>query len=129
MAVISRRKLAEHAAGRLLAGDNASSVMNELAAYLVDTRRVRETQLVVRAIEGALLSHGIALATVASARKLSDAARADVETFVKRQYEDVKTVILREIIDESVLAGVKISLPDAQLDATAKTKLEKLVVA
>lgn len=129
MPSISRRKLADYAADRIVGGDDVTSVLNEVAAFLVDTKRLRESELVVRALEGALLSRGTALATVTSARALSDAAKADIESFVMAEYAGVKSVIVREIIDETVLAGVKISLPDAQLDATAKTKLEKLVVA
>ncbi len=129
MATISRRKLAEHAVERIVRGDAVDAVIREMAAFLIDTGRKREAELVVRAIETALLSRGTALVTVTTARTLSDTAKQDVERFVKSQYEGVKSVIIRELIDETVLAGIKISLPDAQLDATAKTKLEKLVVA
>lgn len=129
MATISRRKLAEHAVERLVGGDTVTDVMNEMAAYLIESGRKREAELVVRAIESALLTRGTALATVTSARKLSDASLKDVERFVKNEYDDISSVLIREIIDTSVIAGIKISLPDAQLDATAKTKLEKLVVA
>lgn len=126
--MISRRKLAEHATGRLLKDDTPSDVLNELAAYLIDTKRTNESDLVVRAIEDALLSRGVVLATVTSARELSDDARSDIEQLVRSEYSGVSSVLLREIIDSSVLAGVKISLPDAQLDTTAKSKLEKLGV-
>lgn len=129
MATISRRKLAEHAAERLLGGDKVDDVLQEMAAFLIENRRLRESELVVRAIEDALLSRGVALASVTSARKLSESAKQDVERFVKREYSGVTSVLIRESIDTSVLAGIKIRLPDAQLDATAKTKLEKLVVA
>ncbi|MBP9668043.1 F0F1 ATP synthase subunit delta [Candidatus Saccharibacteria bacterium] len=127
MATISRRKLAEYTAERLMNGDNATQVLEEVAAYLIDARRVRETQLVVRAVEDALLQRGVALTTVTSARPLSEDAKHDVQRFIRREYPSVGNVILREIIDEGVLAGIKIRLPDAQLDATAKAKLEKLV--
>ena len=49
--MISRRKLAEHAAERLVKGDSTASVLNELAAYLLDARRTGEAELVIRAVE------------------------------------------------------------------------------
>lgn len=126
--MISRRKLAEHAANRLLKGDAPSDVLNEIAAFLIDTKRTNESDLVVRAVEDALLTRGVALVTVTSARELSDGARSDIEQLVRSEYDGISSVLLREIIDSSVLAGVKISLSDAQLDTTAKAKLEKLGV-
>lgn len=126
--MISRRKLAEHVAERLVKGDSTATVLNELAAYLLDARRIGEAELVIRAVEDSLLSRGVALATVTSARALTADAKDAVEQLIRREYSDVKSVLLREIIDPSVLAGMKVSLAGAQLDVTAKTKLEKLGV-
>ena len=103
-------------------------VMRELAAYLIDTGRQREYELVVRDIETALLAHGTAIATTVSARALSDDAKKAIEELVKSEYHNIKTVSIKEMVDERVLGGVKLVLPDKQLDATASAKLEKLGV-
>ena len=126
--MISRRKLAEHAATRLTNGDSSADVLNELAAYLIDSGRTSEAELVIRTVEDSLLTRGVALATVTSARALTTDAKDTIEAMIKREYSHVRTVLLREMIDPSVLAGVKVSLAGAQLDVTAKTKLEKLGV-
>ncbi len=126
--MISRRKLAEHVANRLTNGDSTSEVLGELAAYLIDSGRTSEAELVIRTVEDALLTRGVALATVTSARALTSNAKDTIEAMIKREYSHVSTVLLREMIDPAVLAGVKVSLAGAQLDVTAKTKLEKLGV-
>lgn len=126
--MISRRKLAEHVATRLVRGDAVHDVLQELAAYLLDTGRTSEVELVVRAVEDTLLAKGVALVTVTSARALSADAKSSIEQFVRGEYTHVQDVIMREEIDQSVLAGVKVRLAGAQFDATAKTKLEKLGV-
>lgn len=126
--MISRRKLAEHVANRLTNGDSTSEVLGELAAYLIDSGRTSEAELVIRTVEDALLTRGVALATVTSARALTSSAKDTIEAMIKREYSHVSTVLLREMIDPAVLAGVKVSLAGAQLDVTAKTKLEKLGV-
>jgi F0F1-type ATP synthase delta subunit len=128
MAVISRRKLAERAAGRIATGDSKKSVLRELAAYLIDTKRVREAELIVRDIEAALANKGLIVATVTSARKLSNDALHGLETFVKSEYSATKQVVLREHIDESLISGMKLELPGKQLDTSVKAKLEKLTV-
>ncbi|MDB5165498.1 MAG: synthase delta subunit [Candidatus Saccharibacteria bacterium] len=129
MTKISRRKLAQHAASRLASGDKAGDVMRELGAYLIESRRQRELELIVRDIETALLGKGIAIANTTSARTLSETAKRDITDMIKANYSGVSQVLLREQIDPSVIGGVKIELPDRQLDATVRTKLEKLTLS
>ena len=123
---LSRRKLSAHATSRLLKGDDTKSVMKQMAAYLVDAGRTRELELIVRDIEAHLLASGTALVTVVSARPLSAEAKQSVNTLVTTKRPDVKKVILREDIDESVIGGVRIELPGGIADFTVKAKLDKL---
>lgn len=125
---LSRRKLSDYAAERLVRGDKASDVMRSVAAYLIESGREREAELIVRDIETKLLGHGIALATVVSARQLSDEAKQSIEQMIKDTQEGVTTVYLRESVEPDVIGGVKVILPHAQMDATVKAKLEKLGV-
>lgn len=126
---ISRRKLSLYAAAAIKDNGSDATILSELAAYLVNSGRTREANLVVRDIEYALIAQGIVLIDVTSARTLSDEARSEIEAMVKREYPRIAKVIIRESIDTSVIAGVKLQLPDKQLDGTIKAKLEKLKVA
>lgn len=54
MQKLSRRKLALYVVEASKDGVVPASVMQEIAAYLVDTRRTREAVLVARAIEDEL---------------------------------------------------------------------------
>ena len=74
MARTLRRKLAQHAAERLLTGDAA--VIDELAALIIAERREREVDLLVQDIEAKLAELGMIVATVESATPL-DAATKD----------------------------------------------------
>lgn len=117
----SRRKLAEYVATRLIAGDTPKKALREVAAYLVEAKRTRELELVVRDIESALAAHGVVIADVTSARPLSDKLRQEIGTLV-----DAKDVKLRETIDESVLGGVRVVTPDKRFDGTIRRKLAVL---
>lgn len=125
---LSRRKLSEHATARLLNGESAKSVMKQLGAYLVENRRTRELELIIRDIEAQLLAKGTALVTTVSARSLSNEAKKSIESLVKAEQSQVKNVILREVIDESVIGGVRVELPGHVADFTVKAKLDKLTV-
>ncbi len=125
---LSRRKLAGNAAARLTSGESKKAVLRELAAYLLDTNRKKEAELIVRDIEAMLADAGTAIGTVISARTLSSDALMAIESFVKSQNTAITNVVLRERIDETLIGGVKLELPGHQLDASVKAKLEQLTV-
>ena len=121
---LSRRKLAEYSADQLLAGKK-EIVLQELAAYLIEKKRTSEVELIVRDIEAALLSRGVAIADVVTARELTTETQAHIEKFVASQHPGT-TVQLRTRVEPDVLGGAKIGLAGEELDATIRRKLTTL---
>ena len=95
---------------------------------MIDTGRRNEANLVVRDIEATLVSKGVIVGTIVSARPLTAEAKKTIDSFVRHHYDNVKNVVLRERVDETVIGGVRIELPGRQLDATVINKLDKLTV-
>lgn len=120
---LSRRTIARHTADQLLKGD--ADVVRQLAAFLIDTRRTRELELIVRDVEDALVGRGVVIASVASARDLTAEAKKAISTFIS-QTSGASTVHLRPRVDPSLLGGVKIDLPGEELDTTLRRKLTLL---
>jgi F0F1-type ATP synthase delta subunit len=120
---VSRRKIAAYCADRLIAGDTA--VAEQLAAYLIDEHRTREVELVVRDIEAALAARGVMIADVASATKLSEVTKKAIGSFLT-EADGSTRVYLRESLDPSLLGGVRVTTPEAELDATIRRKLTTL---
>lgn len=118
---ISRRKIASYAAEQLVGGKKADVIVKEVAAFLIDTKRTRETELLVRDIESALAERGVVVADITSAFPLTAALKADVEKLVGG-----KKLVLRETVDPSVLGGIRLSTPGQRLDATLKRKIQAL---
>lgn len=119
----SRRKIAAQVAERLLAGKK--NAVTELAAYLIETGRVREMDLIVRDIETALAERGVLLADVVSSRKLSSEAEKEVQKYLKNT-TGARTIHLRETVDSELLGGVRVSIPGSELDSTLRHKLNLL---
>lgn len=119
---ISRRKIAAYYADELLAGRD---ITNALAAYLVDSRRTREAELIVRDIEMALAERGVLVADVASCRTLSPQAKAAVQAYLT-QVTSASQVQLRESVDSTLLGGVRIAAAGRELDATLRNRLNLL---
>jgi F-type H+-transporting ATPase subunit delta len=115
---ISRRKLAAYVADRLGDAKTARAALKEAAAYLVDTRRTRELELLVRDIEDALAVRGTVIADVTSAHPLSSTLKSEITKLV-----GAKTLSLRESIDPDVLGGIRVDIPGKRYDATVRRKL------
>jgi F-type H+-transporting ATPase subunit delta len=64
-------------------------------------------------------------ATIASAVKLSSAQIKKITDVVKAKYSD-HTVELKEVVDSSLIGGIKITVGSQQWDATIYSSLEKI---
>lgn len=118
---LSRRKLAEYVAERLNQGAISGDLLAQIAAYLIESRRTREAELIVRAIEDALQERGVVVGTVATAHPLTARERDTVKRLI-----DAESLHLTEEIDESLIGGVKVSLPDSRFDGTIKHTITAL---
>lgn len=121
MQKLSRRKIAQYVVDQYMSGATLKALLSEVAAYLIDTKRTREAELIVRAVEDELETRGTVVASVVSARDLTAAMRREITTMI-----DAKNVELRETVDPSVLGGVRIETPSGLLDATTKRKITLL---
>ena len=119
---LSRRKVTRHIADQLVAGESEQAIVTQLAAFLIDSRRTGELDLIVRDIEYALSGRGVVMARVVSASSLADATRAAIKDFVANGAQ----VQLEEFIDPTVLGGVRIDTPGKQFDSTIIRRLTML---
>ena len=122
MSKLSRRKIAAVWADELIKGRDITA---QVAAYLIEARRVSEADLIVRDTESALAARGVMVADVTSAHELSADARAAIETFLATA-RGATRVELRTTVDTDVLGGVRVNTADEQLDATIRGRLNQL---
>jgi F-type H+-transporting ATPase subunit delta len=115
---VSRRKLADYTADQLMAGKK--KVLQEMAAYLIETGREREAELLARDIEFALSERGVTVVRAASAHELTSALRKQIESLVGG------TVHLKETVDPTLLGGVRVDTPGQRFDGTLSHKLAGL---
>lgn len=120
---LSRRKLSAYLADELVAGKK--DVATRLAAFLLDTKRMRELPLIIRDIEDALATRGVVIADIDSAYTLSGDTTKLLKTFVQDK-TSAKQVHFRTAIDPALLGGVRVNLPGQELDATLRRKLTNL---
>ena len=119
---LSRRALATFVAKELLAGND--QVIDWLAALLIEERREREADLLVRDIESILADSGQMIVQVDTARPLDAATKQEIESMF-----DQHEVHIKETVRPELIGGVKITTPAQSLDSTIAKKLEMLRTA
>lgn len=122
---ISRRALAHYLADNILEADQRSTALKQVAGYLVQSRRTKEVDLIIRDVEVALLRRGIVMGTIVSAHEVSADMAQAVEDLVVRQ-TGAKSVTLDQVVDPSVIGGMRLSLPGQELDQTIRHQLTVL---
>ena len=119
---LSRRALATFVAKELLAGND--QIIDWLAALLIEERREREADLLVRDIESILADSGQMIVRVDTARPLDVAIKKEIESMF-----DQHEVHIKETVRPELIGGVKITTPTQSLDRTIAKKLEMLRTA
>lgn len=118
---LSRRKMAAYVADKLVAGTPVSEALREVAAYLQDSGRTREQQLLVRDIEAEMADRGVVVADVASAHPIDTSITDQIKAMT-----GAKSLQLRQSVDESLLGGIRVDIPGKRFDGTIRHKLNAL---
>jgi len=122
---LSRRSLATYVSETLLSGTGRAKVVRELAAYLIESGRTKELDLIVRDVNYNLAQKGIVGATLTSAFALEAETKTAIERFIAAHTKASK-VSIDTVIEPSVLGGIKIGLPGRELDQTISHQLTVL---
>jgi F0F1-type ATP synthase delta subunit len=122
---LSRRVLAEYVVRSLQDGVAAEALVRQLAGYLVESRRTKEAELVVRDIEVLLADNGMVVGTITSAFSLSEATERAITDLIASE-TGANRVELNQTIDPSVIGGYKVTIPGQVLDQTIATLLSTL---
>lgn len=126
MQAISRRKIAIYIADQIADGKAVKPLLKQAAGYLVERKLTNQAELLVRDIESVLArEHKVVLAEVISARELSAGLIKNIEQFVKNS-EGATQVEVNTSIDPSLLGGVIIRTPSAELDTSVRKQLNTL---
>ncbi len=123
---LSRRKVTEYIADQLIAGTRHDDVIRQLAAYLIDTRRTNELELIVRDIEYALSERGVVLAHVTSAFDLTETTKAAVRDMIAN-HTNAETIYQKQLVDPDVIGGIRIDIPSRSFDSTIAHRLNTLM--
>lgn len=121
----SRAKLAQTIADRTLKSGFSKKLSRELAAYLLSERRTSDLDSILRDIQADWAEAGHVEVIAESAHPLPLKVRADIERRVRKLHPSAKSILVTEVINPGVVGGVRLSLPNRQLDLSVEAKLNK----
>lgn len=127
MASMSRKRIARYVATQLASNPKSNkSLVNQVAAYLVQEGRANDVRYLANDIAAELAAKGsLVLARVTTARPLTGNERDDVIEFIKKKLS-VGSVELDEHVDPTLIGGIIIETPDARYDRSLKRGIEQL---
>lgn len=120
MATIARSRLA-----KLLLDDPSKKNIRRVCAYMIETKRSKEIELLIKDIEYLAAEQGHVVAHVTCAHKLTDALKKQITDIVVDGSKKTK-VEIDATIDPSLLGGVIIHTPGTELDLSLQSKINRL---
>jgi F0F1-type ATP synthase delta subunit len=120
-----RTRIAKLIAKRTLNQGISKSYAKEIAAYLLTERRTRELDSLLRDVgaDWARAGHVEVIAT--STHPLDAHVKTEISVQTKELYPEAKDIIITETHDPKMIGGVRLNLPNRQLDLTVRAKLNK----
>ena len=119
----TRTKVAGYIAGNMQT--DRKKMVQEAAAWMVQTKNVRQLPYLVEDIARSLRIGGYVYARVTSARELDTEAKRKIDDFIRTT--GAKEVEIEYKLDPGLIGGIKIELPGATLDGSVRKRLDLLV--
>lgn len=121
---MTRMEVARYVAQNLSQG--RTQALNEAAAWLISGGQVRQARYLASDVARIVAKSGYLYIVVTTAQPLSSDTKAKIESYLKTVTGAI-TIEMSEIINPSIIGGVRIETPTAVLDGTVYTKLANLV--
>ena len=121
----SRTKIASHISDVTLSKGTSKELAKKVAAYLMSEKRVGELDSLMRDVSANWAEAGYVEVIAHSAHELDASTKAKILQEVKKVYPTAKKITVTELRDADVIGGVRLELPNQQLDLTVEAKLNK----
>lgn len=120
---VPRHILAEAIARKTMKLSDPDLLAREIAAYLIEQRRISELEPILRDILQYRADHGVLEAEVVTAHDVQPHVLAEVEQLLQAAYPHTKQVHVIGRGDSSIIGGLRVDMANEQLDMSVAHKL------
>ena len=115
--------MAEVIGQRTMHISDSKILAKKIAAYLLVEHKTAQLDSLLRDIVQYRAEHGVVEAVAISVNGLNETVRGDIRAMLKAEFPSAKAIAFHEQRDPSVIGGLRVDLPNEQLDMTARAKL------
>ncbi len=123
MSRVTRKELAEVIGKQTLHISDNKKLVKSVAAYLAQQPKAVDLNSLMRDVMQYRLENGYVEAMAVSAHPLNAHVVSDIKALLREHFPDAKYFRVDTRIDESVVGGVRIELPQENLDLSVKSRL------
>jgi len=123
MSHVTRQELAEVIAEKTLHTTDRQKLVSGVAAYFAGTHTAVDMNSLMRDIMQYRLEQGYVEALAVSAHELPKNVLDDIVLLLKEHFPTATQFRVDGVVDQSVVGGVRIELPQETLDLSVKSKL------
>lgn len=120
MSKIPMNELAAYVVDELEKGSESQLVARKLASYLLEERRSRDFPAVLRAVDEELARRGSAQVVITSAHEVTEETKKQLAELL-----GIDNPVFSEVIDSTVIGGVKARSGESEIDLTVRARLNK----
>lgn len=124
---VSRKTIASVIAEHMQRGVSSQQLAKALAQYLVQERRVRELDAIMREVSTARTrQYGVVEATLTTAEPLTENLAREAQKLIAEYTGHTAAIMVEALVDPSLIGGIKLTTTEFELDASVRRKLAKL---
>jgi len=105
--------------------ENPKQLAKDIAQYLLAEKRVGDLDSLMRDIQQFRADTGDIEVSALSAHTLSEQSIKEIKSVIKNHYPAAKSIQINQVVDPSVVGGIRLIFANEQLDLSIRYKLSK----
>ena len=120
---VPRHQIVEAIGQATMTTQDSRVLAKAIAAYLISEGRENELDSILRDLIAFRAEHGVVEIMAISAHEINDSAKNDIKELLKKNYLNAKQINMTSTINPRVIGGVRVVMPNQQLDLSLRTEL------
>ena len=123
----NRLELAQIIYSQTLNSTSTKQLAQEIAAFLLSNDLTDQLDSIIRDVKLIRQQNGILDVKVISRFPLNQLMLSNINNLLKQYYNNVKEILIEQIIDINLIGGVRLEMADSSLDLSMSNQLKSLL--